>query len=75
MPDRVARQRHRRHAGKHLTGIEGAQSVAIAVERLTRQEEVATGATGGAAQIAVILPECDFPMVGNKLGIRKGGFS
>lgn len=46
VPGGVTRKRNRRHAGKHLAGIEGAQRLAIAVERLACREEVATGTLG-----------------------------
>ncbi|MNL63886.1 hypothetical protein D3C87_1880540 [compost metagenome] len=64
-------QRHRCDAGQHLPALKSAQHGAVAVERLTRHQEVATGALGRAAQIPVILPERDFPMVSDKLGVRE----
>ncbi|MNV89182.1 hypothetical protein D3C71_1834560 [compost metagenome] len=71
----MSRKRHRRNAGQHLAALKSAQPVAIAIERLARHEEVATGALGRAAQIAIILPERDLPMVGDKLGVRENGCS
>lgn len=71
----VPRQRHRRDRGQHLAGIDDAEPVAIAVEHLTRDLEIAARPLAGAAEMAIVLPECDLAMVDDQLGIREGGFS
>ncbi len=69
MSCRMTRERNRRHAGKHVAGLERAQPATISGKRLTCEDEIAVGTLGRAAQITIILPERDFLPMGDELGV------